>query len=72
MWLYKVEDNDMSDSEYEAVIHVRIEKASTATNKNTKTRTFPVIKYFDNQGPKAIHVLCETQVRIFEHLDITT
>ena len=37
-----------------------------------KNATFPVIKYFDHQGPKVVRVLCETTVSIFEHFVINT
>ena len=69
---YKVEDGDNSDSGYSAVIHVKIDKASTDTKKNNNNTTFSVIKSFGNQGPKFFCVLREMAVIIFEHLDITT
>ena len=46
IWFYKVEDYDKSDSGYEAVIDIKIDKVSTATKQNTKNLTFPVIKIF--------------------------
>ena len=56
---YKVEDGDKSDSGYDAVIHLKIDKASTDTKKNINKLTLPVIKYFDHQGPKIIRMLCD-------------
>ena len=43
-----------------------------ATNKNTKKLTFPLIEYFDHQGPKVVRGMREMTVIIFEHLGITT
>ena len=69
---YEVEDDDNYDSGNEAVIHVKIDKSLRDTKQNTKKWTFPVIKYFDHQGPKVIRVLREITVIVFEHLEITT
>ena len=33
--------------------------------------TFPVIKYFDHQVPKVVHVICNMTVIVFDHLGIT-
>ena len=40
--------------------------------QNINMLTFPVIKYFDNQGPKIFRVLRKMMVSLFEHLGITT
>ena len=69
---YKVEDYDKSNSGDKSVIHVKIDKAPTATMQNTKKVAFPVIIYVDHQIPKAIHVLREIMISIFDHLGITT
>ena len=68
---YKVEDYDNSDSVDDAVIHVKNYKASTDTKQNINMLTFPVIKYFDHQGPKIVHVLRDMMVSLFEHLGFT-
>ena len=40
------------------------------TNKNTNNLTFPVIKYFEHQGPKIVRVLREMTVVMFENIFI--
>ena len=72
IFFYKLENGDNSDSGNKAIIWVKNYKALTGTKQNTKKRTFPVIKYFDYQGPKVIWVLREMTVSVFEHLGITT
>ena len=69
---YDVEDYDKSDSVDDAVINVKMYKASTDNKQNINILTFPVIKYFDHQGPKIVCVICRIMVRLFEHLGITT
>ena len=51
---YKVKDNYKSDSGYEPLIHVKIDKGSEDTKENTKNMTLQVIKSFDHQGSKVI------------------
>ena len=72
IFFYKVEDDDNSDSGDDAVIHVKIDKASTDTKQKINNLTFPAIKYFDHQGPKIVCVICRIMVRLFEHLGMTT
>ena len=67
-----MEDDGKSDIGYDAVMRIKIDKDSMANNENTKKLTFPLIKYFYNQGPKVIRVLCEITVSVFEHIGITT
>ena len=55
--LWEVEDYDKYDSGDDEVIHVKIDKSYTANKKNSKNQTFPVIKYFDHQHPKVVHML---------------
>ena len=43
---YEVEEDYKSDSGYDEVIHVRIDKSQAVPNQNTKKLTFTVIKYF--------------------------
>ena len=69
---YKLEDNDKSDSGYESVIYIKIDKSSYANNQNTKKLTFQIIKSFGHQVPKVIPMLREVKVSAFEHLFITT
>ena len=54
---YKVKDNNKSDSGYEAIIHVKIDQAITATDKNTKNMNLPVIQSLDHQGPRFVRML---------------
>ena len=68
---YDVEDYDKSDSVDDAVINVKMYKASTDNKKNSNILTFPVIKYFDHQGPKIVHVLRDAMVGLFEKLGFT-
>ena len=68
---YEVEDDDKYDSGNDAVIHLKINKASTDTKQNINKLTFPVMKYFDHQGPKIVRMLCEMMVSLFERLGIT-
>ena len=65
-------DYDNSDNGDDSAIHVKIDKASNDTKQNINMLTFPVIKYFDNQGPKIVRMLREIMVSLFEHLGITT
>ena len=69
---YELEDDDKYDSEYESVIHVKIDKASKATKQTTKKMNFPVIKYPYHQVSKVIRMLHNMTVSILEHLGITT
>ena len=72
IFLYKVEDNDKSDCRYESVIHVKMYNVRMATKKNLKKLNFPVIKYFDHQGPGVILMIREMVLIFFEHLGINT
>ena len=72
IFFYEVEDYDKSDSGDNSVIHVKIDKSSTDTKQNFNNLTFAVIKYFDHQASKIIHVLRKMMVTVFEHLGITT
>ena len=67
-----MEDYDKYDSGYDAVIHVKIDKASNDTKRNINMLTFPVIKYFDNQGPNIVHVIWNMMVNLYKNLGITT
>ena len=69
---YKVEDDDKYGIGDDAVLHVKIDKASTATKKKISNLALSVIKYFDHQGPKIIRVLCNMMIMVFEHLGTTT
>ena len=70
--LYEIEYNDNSDSRFEAVIHVKIEKSKPVTNQNLNKITFLVIKYFGHQEPRVVCVLREIAVSVFGQLGITT
>ena len=41
---YEAEDDNSSDSGYEAVNHVKIDESGEANNENLKRLTIPVIK----------------------------
>ena len=69
---YEVEDDDNYDGGYEAVIHIKIDKASRANKHNTNKLTFPVTKHFYRKGPMVVHMLCKITVSVFKHLGITT
>ena len=69
---YEVEDDNKSDSGYEAVIHVKIEKSKPVTNQNLNKITFLVIKSFGHQEPRVVCVLREIAVSVFGQLGITT
>ena len=54
---YRVEEDDKYDIGDEEVIQVEIYKALGDTKKNVKNLTSPVIRFFEHQGYKVVHML---------------